>query len=83
MKHISKEKRGILDNNYFSSMKKGSSHKNEDEENHSLSIPHAMSLAIEQMKLTMIQQHKIIEERINLIVGDLVEPLEMYIGHHD
>lgn len=42
-----------------------------------------MTLAIEQMKVTMTQQHKIIEERVHLIVGDLVEPLEMYISHHD
>jgi hypothetical protein len=25
----------------------------------------------------------IIEEKIQLITGDLLEPLEMYIGHHD
>jgi hypothetical protein len=25
----------------------------------------------------------IIEEKIQLISGDLLEPLEMYIGHHD
>jgi hypothetical protein len=42
-----------------------------------------MTLALEQMKLTMTQQHKIIEERVNLIIGDLIEPLEMYISHHD
>lgn len=74
-----------MDNNYFSSYKKASNHKYEDEEinSSSMTIPHAMSLAIEQMKLTMIQQHKIIEERVNLITGDLVEPLEMYISHHD
>ncbi len=39
--------------------------------------------AVECMKKATNHMVVIIEEKIQLITGDLLEPLEMYIGHHD
>lgn len=56
VKNIDKQsgKKSILDNNYFS-IKKGSGKKEvpEEDESGNLTIPHAMTLALEQLKLTM------------------------------
>jgi hypothetical protein len=83
MKNINKEgKRSILDNNYFAQYKKNNGKEREEDEIQS-QIPHAMSLAIEQLKCTINQQNQLILDRVNLVLGDLVEPLEMYISHHD
>ena len=57
-KNILKDQQGkksILDNNYFSLNKKGSGKKEflEEDDSGNLTVPHAMTLALEQMKLTM------------------------------
>jgi hypothetical protein len=35
------------------------------------------------MKEGMKSMQNIVQERVNLIVGDIIEPLDMYINHHD
>lgn len=46
-------------------------------------VDHAMSMANEVMKKSMICIMKAIDEKVKLITGDLVEPLELYISHHE
>lgn len=44
---------------------------------------HAMSMANEVMKKAMNYILKSIDEKATMIAGDLVEPLELYISHHE
>lgn len=42
-----------------------------------------MSTANEVMKKAMGYVLKLVDEKAALITGDLVEPLELYINHHE
>ena len=44
---------------------------------------HAMNMANEVMKKAMNFMINQIEEKVSLISGDLIEPLELYVNHHE
>lgn len=44
---------------------------------------HAMSLANDVMKKAMTYILKSVDDKVKIIAGDLVEPLELYISHHE
>ena len=42
-----------------------------------------MVQSINCLKLGMVQLLNLLEERVTHITGDLIEPLDMYINHHE
>jgi len=92
---VEQQKKGglnnIVDHNYFGySSKRKQKEKNETdkmlEDFEFVNLNYGDSSiceAVECMKKATSHMVVIIEEKIQLITGDLLEPLEMYIGHHD
>lgn len=66
-----------VDNNYFGfNLKKDKAKEFEKAFN-------PMSETVECLKAGLLNLTVIVEDRVSLITGDLIEPLEMYISHHE
>jgi hypothetical protein len=95
LRNLELQKKGglsnLVDHNYFGySSKKRQKEKNETDKTFEdfefVNLNYGDSSiceAVECMKKATSNMVIIIEEKIQLITGDLLEPLEMYIGHHD
>lgn len=81
-----------MDHNYFgysgrnnkkdkAASKEDSSQQDGDEE--VPRVDNAMSMANEVIKKAMGFIIKSVEEKVTTLAGDLIEPLELYISHHD
>ena len=81
-----------MDHNYFSYSSKSNKkdkQANRDEvsprggEEEGPGTDHAMSMANDIMKKAMNIVLRTVDEKVAMISGDLVEPLELYISHHE
>lgn len=62
-----------MDNNYFGLKKQESKSDSEPAFN-------LMSETVEVLRMSMQQMSKVVEDRAGLILGDLVDPLDMFIS---
>ena len=70
-----------MDHNYFG-MGKQSKNKKEDEKDGATQFS-PMTDAVECFNWGVEQIVKIAQDRVTLIAGDLIEPLDLYIAHHE
>lgn len=69
-----------MDHNYFGMGKQQLKQKKEDEKENTFN---PMSEALDCLSYGVDQIVKIAQERVTLIAGDLIEPLDLYITHHE